>query len=65
MLLSSEGEFETWLKASAVEAYNLARSYDPELMRIVQSGKEKRDREGAGSVLEAKPDLRSPGGLAD
>jgi putative SOS response-associated peptidase YedK len=47
VLLLTEGEFETWLKAPAAEAYNLARSFDPERMRIVQSGKEMRDLGGA------------------
>lgn len=62
VLLSSEAEFETWLKAPAPEAYNLAHSYDPERMRIVQSGKEKRDLGSDEPVLEMKPDQA---GLAD
>ena len=49
VLLSEESQFETWLKAPVAEAYNLARSYDPERMRIAQSGKEKRDLMGAAA----------------
>jgi putative SOS response-associated peptidase YedK len=47
VLLSNENDFETWLKAPAAEAYKLARSYEPEGMRIVQSGSEKKDLMGA------------------
>lgn len=43
VLLSSEEDFETWLSGSTREAYQLARSFDPASMRIVQSGKEKKD----------------------
>ena len=49
--LTSESDFETWLSGSPVEAFALARSYDPDAMRIVQSGKVKEDllgRAGAG-----------------
>jgi putative SOS response-associated peptidase YedK len=65
VLLSTEDEFERWLKAPASEAFNLARSFDPDRMRIVQSGKEKRDLGCAGSVLQQKPEQLSLGGLAD
>jgi putative SOS response-associated peptidase YedK len=51
VLLSTEGEFETWLKAPLEQAYGLARSYEPERMRIVQSGIEKRDLGSAEPVL--------------
>lgn len=43
VLLSTEDQFETWLSASQQEALGLARSFDPALMRIVQSGKDKED----------------------
>ncbi len=43
VLLSDEADFETWLSAPPEEAYRLVRTYDAERMRIVQSGKEKRD----------------------
>lgn len=43
VLLSREEEFETWLSGSPAEAYALARSFDPTMMRIVQSGFEKKD----------------------
>jgi putative SOS response-associated peptidase YedK len=49
VLLTDESEFETWLKAPLEEAYGLVRSYDPEHMRIVQSGKDKRDLMGAAA----------------
>ena len=47
VLLDGEAAFETWLRGSPKEAYGLARSFDPDKMRIVQSGFEKKD------VLEA------------
>ena len=43
VLLSSEHEFETWLRETPNEAFRLVRSYDAGAMRIVQSGREKRD----------------------
>ncbi len=43
VLLNREEDFETWLSGSPAEAFALARSFDPEQMRIVQSGLEKRD----------------------
>lgn len=47
VLLSTEDGFEIWLKAPVAEAFALAQSYYPERMRIVQSGREKRDLLGA------------------
>jgi putative SOS response-associated peptidase YedK len=43
VLLSNEDQFETWLSGSPAEAFTLARSFDPALMRIVQSGSTKQD----------------------
>ena len=43
VLLSREEEFETWLNGQPAEAFALARSFDPNAMRIVQSGFEKKD----------------------
>jgi len=43
VLLSTEDQFETWLSGSTSEAFALAQSFDPALMRIVQSGKTKQD----------------------
>ena len=43
VLLTSQIDFETWLSGSTEEAFALARSFDPALMRIVQSGKVKED----------------------
>ena len=43
VLLSSEDEFETWLSGTPIEAFGLVKSFDPALMRIVQSGKTKED----------------------
>jgi putative SOS response-associated peptidase YedK len=43
VLLSEEADFETWLSEMPAEAFELARSYDPGAMRIVQSGFEKKD----------------------
>jgi putative SOS response-associated peptidase YedK len=49
VLLTEESEFETWLTAPVAEAYALVRSYDPSAMRIVQSGKAKKDLMGAAA----------------
>jgi putative SOS response-associated peptidase YedK len=49
VLLTSEIDFETWLSGSTEEAFALARSYDPNAMRIVQSGKVKEDLLGQGA----------------
>ena len=43
VLLDGEETFETWLSGSPKEAYALVKSYEPEKMRIVQSGFEKKD----------------------
>ena len=43
VLLTRENEFETWLKGTADEAFELARPYAPERMRIVQEGFDKED----------------------
>lgn len=43
VLLSHEGDFETWLSAPADIAYGLVRTFDVDSMRIVQSGAEKQD----------------------
>ena len=43
VLLAGEEACETWLKGTPEEAYALARSFDPEHMRIVQSGTDKKD----------------------
>jgi putative SOS response-associated peptidase YedK len=43
VLLTSEIDFEIWLSGSTEEAFGLARSFDPAMMRIVQSGKTKED----------------------
>lgn len=53
VLLDGEEAFETWLRGSPKEAYGLVRSFDPNKMRIVQSGFEKRDlleRKSGGSL---------------
>jgi putative SOS response-associated peptidase YedK len=42
-VLSEEQDFEMWLSGSVSDAFALARSYDALLMRIVQSGFEKKD----------------------
>ena len=43
VLISGDEQFETWLSGSPVEAFALAKSFDPALMRIVQSGATKED----------------------
>lgn len=43
MLLSEEADFEAWLSGPPAEAFALARSFDPNAMRIVQSGFDKED----------------------
>jgi len=42
-LLDGEEAFETWLRGSPKEAFGLVRSFDPEKMRIVHTGFEKKD----------------------
>ena len=46
VLSSDESDFETWLTGTPEEAYRLVRTYPAEAMRIVQSGREKRDCSG-------------------
>jgi putative SOS response-associated peptidase YedK len=43
VLLSQDADFETWLSGTPTQAFELARSFDPTQMRIVQSGKDKED----------------------
>lgn len=43
VLLSTDDEFETWLSGSPEAAFALAKSFNPALMRVVQSGKTKQD----------------------
>ena len=44
VLLTTEDEFSTWLRAEPAEAMALARQFPPESMRIVQEGFEKEDQ---------------------
>jgi putative SOS response-associated peptidase YedK len=57
VLLSSEDQFETWLSGEPAEAFALAKSFDPALMRIVQSGNDKEDLLGNDSVSIGTPRL--------
>ena len=41
VLLSEGRDFEAWLTGTTEEAFALARSFEPNAMRIVQSGKDK------------------------
>ena len=43
VILTREHEFETWLHGSRNEVLGLARQYPPEMMQIVQEGREKKD----------------------
>lgn len=43
VLLSTEEQFETWLKGSPKEAFALARQFPPDAMRLVQFGAEMKD----------------------
>ena len=52
VLLTNETDFETWLSGSTQEAFALARSYDPNAMRIVQSGKDKEDLVGRSASAD-------------
>lgn len=52
VLLSDEEDFETWLTGTPEEAFALARSFDPNAMRIVQSGKDKEDLLGRPSAID-------------
>ena len=42
VLLTKENEFETWLTGSPQEAFELVKPFDPDRMRIVQEGFEKK-----------------------
>jgi putative SOS response-associated peptidase YedK len=42
-LLTTEGEYHTWLTGTPQEAFGLIKASDPERMRIVQSGIDKED----------------------
>ena len=43
VLLTEEEQFSTWLTGSPEQALGLIRAFDPERMRIVQSGFDKED----------------------
>jgi putative SOS response-associated peptidase YedK len=43
VLLTSEEDFETWLRGSPDEAFALAREYPPDKVRIVQEGFKRKD----------------------
>jgi hypothetical protein len=47
VLLTSEGEFATWLNGTPTEAMALALEHPPERMHIVQEGFFKEDRAAA------------------
>jgi putative SOS response-associated peptidase YedK len=57
VLLTNETDFETWLSGSTKEALALARSFDPNAMRIVQSGKDKEDLLGRPAAGDEAPRL--------
>ena len=42
-LLTTEGEYSTWLTGTPEEAFGLIKTSDPERMSIVQSGFDKED----------------------
>ena len=43
VLLDGEAAFDTWLRGTPKQAFDLVHSFDPAKMRIVQSGYEKKD----------------------
>jgi len=43
VILTQEAEFATWLNGTSEEAFGLIKTSDPDRMRIVQSGFEKKD----------------------
>jgi putative SOS response-associated peptidase YedK len=50
VLLSTEEEHETWLNGSVEDALGLVKPFPPEMMKLVQTGYDKRDRlEGVAS----------------
>jgi len=48
-------QLETWLSRSPAEAFALANSFDPALMRVVQSGGDKEDLLGQTHAVEQPP----------
>jgi len=63
VLLSEESDFEAWLTGTPEEAFALARSFDANGMRIVQSGFEKKDLLAAcPSDLNENSPARNPPG---
>lgn len=48
VLLSTDEQFDTWLKGSSKEAFALAQRFPAEAMRVVQFGAEKKDLLAAG-----------------
>ena len=44
IILTEEGQFETWLKGKPQEAYHLLKQYPADAMRIVQQGAENVDK---------------------
>ena len=44
VLLATEEAFDTWLSGTAQEAFALAKSYPADMMQIVQSGADRKDR---------------------
>lgn len=57
VLLTNQRDFETWLSGSPEEAFALARSYDPNAMRIVQSGMDKEDLLGRPGAVDRSRSL--------
>jgi hypothetical protein len=56
-LLTNERDFETWLSGLPEEAFALARSYDPNAMRLVQSGMDKEDLLGRPGAVDRSRSL--------
>ena len=50
-----DSQLETWLSGSTAEAFALARSFDPVLMRISQNGGDKEDLLGQTHAVEQPP----------
>lgn len=44
IILTEEGQFETWLKGKPQEAYHFLKQYPADAMRIIQQGAEKVDK---------------------
>lgn len=50
VLLTTEEDHETWLNGSVEDALGLVKPFPPEMMKLVQTGYDKRDRlEGVAS----------------